>query len=182
MVEILPFPALRYNSAKIPNLSKVVCPPYDVIGTPEYHKLLERDPANLVRVELPLSQGKTDRYAEAAKYWKRWQRERILTLDKEPSFYGYEQRFTVGTEVFTRRGFFAALKIERPVKGRVRPHERTFSKHKEDRLRLMRATHANISPIFGIFLDRQGTAQNLIERLMMQKPTTICRDDKGVTH
>src|SRR5947199_395701 len=114
MVDILPFPALRYNPHKVSNLSQVVCPPYDVIAAPEYHKLLERRPANLVRVELPLSQGKADRYAGAAKYWRRWQRERVLVQDKEPSFYGYEQRFAVGTTVFTRRGFFAALRLERP--------------------------------------------------------------------
>ncbi len=46
----------------------------------------------------------------------------------------------------------------------------------------MRATHANISPIFGIFFDKQGIAQTLIEKLMSQKPLTVCRDDKGVTH
>jgi len=44
-----------------------------------------------------------------------------------------------------------ALRVEKPGQGHIRPHERTFPKHKEDRLRLMRATHANISPIFGIF-------------------------------
>ncbi len=182
MVDILPFPAIRYNLNKVANLSKVVCPPYDVIATPEYHKLLERSPENLVRIELPLSKGKTDRYAEAAKYWKRWQRERVLTQDKEPSFYGYEQRFTVGTDVFTRRGFFAAMRIERPGKGHVRPHERTFPKHKEDRLKLMRATHANVSPIFGIFFDRQRKAQQLIDDRMSGKPVAVSRDDKGVTH
>src|ERR1019366_6468319 len=73
-------------------------------------------------------------------------------------------------------------RVEPPGKGRIRPHERTFPKHKEDRLHLMRATHANISPIFGIFFDQQGTAQKLIEKRLEEKPLTVCRDDKGVTH
>jgi uncharacterized protein (DUF1015 family) len=46
----------------------------------------------------------------------------------------------------------------------------------------MRATHANVSPIFGIFFDPQGTAQKLIEKRLTEKPLTVCRDDKGVTH
>ena len=46
----------------------------------------------------------------------------------------------------------------------------------------MQATHANISPIFGLFFDPQGIAQDLIEKLLSQKPLTVCRDDKGVTH
>src|SRR5581483_6578583 len=102
---------------------------------------------------------------------------RILTMEKEPCFYGYEERFSVGNTPFFRRGFFAALRVETPGKGRppydrgavpsnsaratgrIRPHERTFPKHKEDRLLLMRASHANVSPIFGIFFDKDGAAQ-----------------------
>lgn len=182
MVEISPFCAIRYNTNKISNFSKVICPPYDVIATPEYHQLLERHPANLVRVELPLTQGKEDRYQVAARYWARWQRQRLLLTDFEAGYYGYEQRFMVGTQTYTRRGFFAALRLERPGKGHVRPHERTFPKHKEDRLHLMRATHANISPIFGIFFDRQQKAQALLDTRMSDKPLVLTRDDKGVTH
>lgn len=182
MVDIAPFQALRYNASKASKLSDVICPPYDVIGVPEYHRLLKRHPANIVRVELPLAQGKQDRYAVAAQWFTRWQNQRIVMQDKTPAFYGYEQRFTVGAESFVRRGFFAALRLEAPGKGHVRPHERTFPKHKEDRLKLMRATHANMSPIFGIFFDRQKKAQALLNKRMDEKPLALTRDDKGVTH
>src|ERR1700733_5943927 len=173
MVEISPFKAIRYNLVKLPNLSNVICPPYDVIGVTDFHRLLARHPSNIVRVELPKTQGRQDKYQVAAEFWNRWQNKRILTREKEPCFYGYEERFSVGNQAFFRRGFFAALRVETPGKGRIRPHERTFPKHKEDRLHLMRATHANISPIFGIFFDKQKTAQDLIERRMTEKPLTV---------
>ena len=182
MVEIAPFKAIRYNLTKLPNLSNVICPPYDVIGVPDYHRLLANHPKNIVRVELPLAQGKKDKYQVAATYWNQWLNQRVLVREKEPCFYGYEERFSVAGQPYFRRGFFAALRAETPGKGRIRPHERTFPKHKEDRLHLMRATHANISPIFGIFFDHQGLAHDLIERRLMEKPLTVCRDDKGVTH
>lgn len=182
MVEIAPFPAIRYNLSRNSNLSKLICPPYDVVNVTEYHKLLNKSPKNLIRIELPMAQGTQDKYAVAADFWKKWINNKTLAREKEPCFYGYEQRFSVGSESYFRRGFFAALKIERPGKGRIRPHERTFPKHKADRLLLMRAAKANISPIFGIFFDPQKTAQHLIERLMQEKPLTVCRDDKGVTH
>jgi uncharacterized protein (DUF1015 family) len=181
MATIAPFRAVRYNTSKVSNLSNVICPPYDVISVADYHGLLKKNPLNLVRVELPLAQGKVDRYAEANKFWQKWQNQRVLLQDKEPAYYGYEQRFLVGTQPFFRRGFFAALKLERPGKGSIRPHERTFPKHKEDRLRLMRATQANISPIFGIFASHKKT-QTLISTLMQQKPLVTARDSRGVTH
>ena len=37
--------------------------------------------------------------------------------------------------------------------GRIRPHERTHPGPKEDRLRLTRATRANLSPIFSLYSD-----------------------------
>jgi uncharacterized protein (DUF1015 family) len=182
MADIAPFRAVRYNESKFATVSKVMCPPYDVIHVPEYHKLLERHPQNIVRVELPLQQGKTDRYKVAADFWSKWQKARVLAEDKAPGYYGYEQRFSVNNENFVRRGFFAALRLETPGKGKIRPHERTFPKHKQDRLLLMRATHANVSPIFGIFFDKQKKAAALLDKRMSQKPLVISRDDKGVTH
>jgi uncharacterized protein (DUF1015 family) len=182
MVDIAPFKSIRFNPSKVSNLSNVICPPYDVISVPEYDKLLKRHPQNIVRIELPLAQGKQDRYAVAADLWKKWQNQKVLAGDKEPGFFGYEQRFSVGNESYVRRGFFAALRLETPGKGHVRPHERTFPKHKEDRLKLMRATHANMSPIFGIFFDKAKKAQALLTKRMASKPIAISRDDKGVTH
>jgi uncharacterized protein (DUF1015 family) len=181
MVQISPFRAIRYNPSKVSNLSTVICPPYDVIAVPEYHRLLGRSPMNLVRVELPLSKGKGDRYDGAKSFWTKWQNQRVLVQDREPAYYGYEQRFVVGAETFFRRGFFAALKLETPGKGSIRPHERTFPKHKEDRLRLMRATQANISPIFGIFAGQKKVQTSLVD-WMTDKPLVTARDDRGVTH
>jgi uncharacterized protein (DUF1015 family) len=181
MVEIAPFKAIRYNPVKVPNLSNVICPPYDVIPVPEFHRLLGRSPLNLVRVELPLAHGKGDRYGIAAKIWRKWQNQRVLLEDRQSAYYGYEQRFLVGTQTYFRRGFFAALRLEKPGQGDIRPHERTFPKHKEDRLKLMRATQANISPIFGIFAS-QKKIQSLIVDLMTEKPLVTARDDRGVTH
>src|SRR5262249_8437408 len=150
-------------------------------SVPDYHRLMARQPQNIVRIELPRTQGRQDKYHVSAEFWKKWQSRKILIQEKEPCLYGYEQRFSVGNQTYYRRGFFAALRLERPGKGKIRPHERTFPKHKEDRLQLMRVTHANISPIFGIFFDPQGVAQETIARRLREKPLTVCRDDKGVT-
>ncbi len=82
MVEISPFKAIRYNLNKLPNLSNVICPPYDVIGVTDFHRLLARHPQNIVRVELPKTQGRQDKYQVAAEFWTRWQNKRILIARK----------------------------------------------------------------------------------------------------
>ncbi len=50
----------------------------------------------------------------------------------------------------TRRGVLARVRVEDYGPGRIRPHERTHPGPKEDRLRLTRATRANLSPIFSL--------------------------------
>jgi uncharacterized protein (DUF1015 family) len=53
----------------------------------------------------------------------------------------------------TRRGFFCRVRVEDYGPGRIRPHERTHPEPREDRLRLQRATRANLSPIFSLYRD-----------------------------
>ena len=47
--------------------------------------------------------------------------------------------------------------------GRIRPHERTHPGPKEDRLRLTRATRANLSPIFSLYDDPSNAAWKAVE-------------------
>ncbi len=53
----------------------------------------------------------------------------------------------------TRQGFFARVRVQEYGPGTIRPHERTHPGPKEDRLRLTRATKANLSPIFSLYSD-----------------------------
>jgi uncharacterized protein (DUF1015 family) len=58
----------------------------------------------------------------------------------------------------TRQGFFARVRVQPYGPGTIRPHERTHPGPKEDRLRLTRATRANLSPIFSLYSDPNRTA------------------------
>jgi uncharacterized protein (DUF1015 family) len=50
------------------------------------------------------------------------------------------------------------VRVEDYGAGRIRPHERTHPGPREDRLRLTRATKANLSPIFSLYDDPGGAA------------------------
>src|SRR5207237_1433849 len=105
----------------------------------------------VVAIDLP--QG-DDPYASARELFETWQLQGALARDREPALWAHAQDYAgPGGEPLTRRGFYCRVRIEEYGAGRVRPHERTHPGPKEDRLRLTRATRANISPIFSLYSD-----------------------------
>jgi uncharacterized protein (DUF1015 family) len=159
MAEIKPLRALHYDPAVVGPLANVVAPPYDVIDATQRAALLERSPFNVVAVDLPHGGGDQERsaqdpYRAAGELFESWQLQGALTRDPEPAVWAHTQDYTgPDGQTRTRRGFFCRVRIEDYGPGRVRPHERTHPGPKEDRLRLTRATRANISPIFSLYSD-----------------------------
>jgi uncharacterized protein (DUF1015 family) len=71
------------------------------------------------------------------------------------------------------------VRVEEYGPGRIRPHERTHPGPKEDRLRLTRATKANLSPIFSLYDDPDHAAQHAIEHATRTTPWGETTDDDG---
>ncbi|MCC7103792.1 MAG: DUF1015 domain-containing protein [Chloroflexi bacterium] len=151
MVEIEPFRGLLFDPALSGDLGQVLCPPYDVIAPAEQEVLLQASPFNIVRVELPRSDARGDRYAAAAAAFADWRSKGVLRLESVPSFYLHEIEFPHGDRRLTRRALTVALRLASWEAGEVLPHERTMSGPKEDRLNLMRAVKANISPVMAFY-------------------------------
>src|SRR5579862_5952985 len=140
MARIRPFRALRYDGV---DLAKVVAPPYDVISDEQRAGYLARSPYNIVHLTLP------DSDEQAAEDLAEWTQEGVLVRDAEPAYWWLSQDY-VGPDGVRRRreGFVAALRAE-PYENRVvLPHERTHAGPKEGRLRLLRATHTQLEPLF----------------------------------
>lgn len=187
MAEILPFIGTRYNSQLIGNLSKVLSPPYDVITPELQNDLHERHPNNVVRLELskpePGDDGFSNKYTRAANTFRTWRSDGVLIEDETPAFYLYEQEFKLPTgETKKRRGFYALVKLEDYENGGIRAHEQTFAGPKADRLKLMRETNANFSPIFVIYNDAEQEVAKLLSEKMSEKPWEEAADDEGVVH
>ena len=156
MAEIQPLRALHYDPAKTGGLQDVVAPPYDVIDAERRAALIAASPYNVVAIDLP--QG-SDPYEDAARQLAAWRAEGIVVQDDAPALWALEQDYTgPDGQARTRRGFLARVRVEDYGAGHIRPHERTHPGPKEDRLRLTRATRANLSPIFSLFSDPDGSA------------------------
>jgi uncharacterized protein (DUF1015 family) len=179
MVMVSAFRGVRYNSDKIEDLSSVLAPPYDVISPDEQNKLYEKSPHNVIR--LILSKGETDeKYIQANETFTKWIGEEVLIQDSEPCIYPYYQEFEEGGKTLTRKGFIAAVRLEDFSSKKILPHERTFPKYKLDRLKLTTACKANLSPVFAIYSDPEGSLQRSIEQKLYHMPIVEAIGTDGV--
>ncbi len=184
MTEIRPFPALRYNTNRV-DLSKVVVPPYDVLTPEDRVMFYERDPHNAIRLELTKDvkdEASTD-YSEVRATLDAWKKAGILTQDEKPCLYGLRQTFvSPDGQSYTREGFFAALKLEDYEQRIVRPHERTLAGPKADRLKILRATRANLSSVFFLYEDQEFVLESRLAAVFAKTPDAVATDQAGIEH
>ncbi len=185
MAQITPFTGILYNST-ISDPSLVVAPPYDVISNEAREALYTKSPYNIVRIDYGRDEsgdgGGSNKYARAAALLRQWLAEGVLERDTAPAYYGYEVRYTIDGAEHSFRGFFARVRIEPFERGIVLPHEETRSKPKSDRLNLMRATHANTSPIFSLYHSPSCRASNVVNRTAGNTPRLTAVDHDGNEH
>ena len=184
MADVQPLRALHYDPAKVGSLEAVVAPPYDVIDPEQRAALVARSPYNVVAIDLPEADtAGGDPYAHAAELLERWQAEGAIVRDEEPAIWALVQHYVAPDgSAQTRRGLFARVRVEDYGAGRIRPHERTHPGPSEDRLRLTRATKANLSPIFSLYSDPDGTAWGAVRAATEQPPFGETTDDEGTTN
>ena len=163
------------------NADAVIAPPYDVVDGRQVEALTERSPYNVARVESPTGPDR-DRYRQAAAALQEWRSAGALMREDAPVYYVYEQVFSAVGASYARRCFFARLRLSPPDAGLVRPHESTMSGPREDRLRLLRATQTNVSPILAMFPDEGDVAQRLMAQVAAGAPAFEATDDRGDAH
>jgi len=179
MATVKGFRGIRYNPGKVGDFGNVLAPPYDVINSKEQDELYNKDPHNVIR--LILSKGDDDsKYEEAANTFRSWIESDILTNDDVPSIYPYYQEFEEKGKKLTRKGFLAAVKIEDFNTKRILPHERTFPKHKRDRLKLNTACKANMSPVFSVYSDPEIVIEKLLDEKLTGEPIFDVTNEDGV--
>jgi uncharacterized protein (DUF1015 family) len=177
-----PFAAVRYSPDRV-EVGDVVAPPYDVIGPEEQARLEARSPYNVVHVDLAPEEtgeaGAGDRYEAAGCRFEEWLASGVLVVDPEPAFYVYKMGWR-GDDGLPRQtsGVLGLLELDGAGSRAVLPHERTMAKPLDDRLRLMRACGANVSPIWTLSMAPGLSATWQPEG----PPIARCTDDDGVHH
>lgn len=158
MIKIKPFKGLYYTdkSTKSNNLSRVVCPPYDIISDEQKAELKSKSKFNAVNLEAP------DSYDEAKKSLDEWIKNKILTFDEAPSIYIYEISYKVNNEVCRLKGVVGSLKLPEKDEDYIIANQNTINDNKVDRIQLLDNTNCQFSPVFMLYEDNENEIQNLI--------------------
>src|SRR5450432_2183177 len=162
---IRPFSGIHYAIRPDLEISRLIAPPFDVLDDKSKAALQAKHPNNIVTIDLPFtppkSVGPDAVYEKANTTLQAWLSSGVLVRDRRPAFYPYSQTFQHNGKTFHRHGFFCTVKIE-PFGPHIVPHEKTYKGAIEDRLKLMRATNAQLSPIFGLFSDPRSEVTKLL--------------------
>jgi uncharacterized protein (DUF1015 family) len=166
MADLQPLRTLRYETSVAGPLEDLIAPPYDVIDDEMRRRLAARSPYNVVHIDLPPS------YEQAAATMADWRAQGVLAQEQELAVWVLRQDYTAPDgDGRTRNGFLARVRVDEYGPGRIRPHERTHPGPREDRLKLTRATRANLSPIFSLFPDPDGIAERAMAEISAGEPT-----------
>ncbi|MDR1044019.1 MAG: DUF1015 domain-containing protein [Candidatus Adiutrix sp.] len=191
MVEIAPFRGVVFNPSEIADHGGLlVAPPYDVLDEKAQKACLDLHPHNILHVDYglrwPDDPQKYSWHERSGRLWRQWLSEGIIQRLDKPAVFHVETtcRNQVKGGQIVRHGFVCLMKLEEfSLNSRVRPHEKTFSSHKEERLGLMKETSANLSQVFGFFPDEDRRALNLMKEAgQSQDPDMDFTDYRGYEH
>lgn len=183
MAVIKAFKGLRYTE-KAGDIGQLCCPPYDIIDEKKRQELLDKNPCNLIRLELPVVGGSEDAeaYRSAGDTLRSWLKDGILKRDDKECLYVYEMEFSALGKNHSVKGFVSQVRLEPFSNGVILPHEETLSKAKTDRFNLMKITGCNFSQIYSLYTDSDGSVSPLIEKASSSAPDSEFTDSDGVTH
>ena len=181
MADVRPFRGLRYHPDGAGPLGALLCPPYDVISPDIAAALRARSPYNSIHLEVAPPSDHTPRSAPLpAAALNAWQEQGVVRQDPAPALYLYEHRFTAlgcpgcqPSQPSMRRGVLAAVRLHPWDERIILPHERTASGPTTERLQLLHAAHANVSPLFALYADAGGGVAAALRDSWLRPPEVV---------
>jgi uncharacterized protein (DUF1015 family) len=185
VARIRPFVGLLYDRAVAGPIDELTSPPYDAITRSEQERLHARSPHNVVRLirgmDRPGDDAQDNRYTRAALHLSRWRAAGVLRPTDRPAVYPYEFRFLHGGSERAVRGVIAEVELM-PFSGTVLPHEDTMAEPIRDRVSLLRAVRANLSPVHAVYRGPAPVMRSLIQAATQRAPLIEVTDEEGTRH
>jgi uncharacterized protein (DUF1015 family) len=186
MAEIRPFAGLRYNQSAVKDISKVICPPYDVISAALHDDLHARSPYNFIRLEdaktSPGDSPANNKYTRTQATLTEWLNKKILVPEQAPAVYLDEHYFSLNGQAGVRRGIIARVRLEEWEKGIIRPHEKIFAAAREDRQNLLKTLKVNTSPVLMMYRDPDRVIADTLAEETQKEPVIDVTIPEGDRH
>lgn len=184
MPKITGFRAIHYPSGT--DLSLVTAPPYDVISPVERDRLELSHPHNIVKITLGSDRAgdaaSSNRYSRAAHLLRKWLASGQLVKDREEHVYLYRSDFSSQDGPGATAGVVAALELDELGDAQVYGHEMTTPGPKADRLALMRASRANLEPLWFFASETIGGFAHLVQKMAGEPAVADLVDTQGTRH
>ena len=188
MARVFPFRGTHYNTSRVGNLTGVTTLPYDRVTPALQEKYYRASEYNIVRItkgrEFPDDSEGNNVYTRAGATLRQWLAEGILVEDERPAIYVYHQRFAApaGRE-YVRKGMTVLVELEDYASGKVKPHERTLSAPKEDRLKLLLHTDTHFGQIFQLYPDDSNIVMGILDSHTQRPPDLQAfNEEEQATH
>lgn len=182
MAVIRPFRGIRPPKNLV---EKVVSRPYDVLSSAEARAEAEGNEMSLyhiIRPEIDFPEGTDEHlpevYEKAAENFRLFQEKGWLVQDEKPCYYVYAQTMNGKTQY----GLVVGAWVEDYVNGVIKKHELTRRDKEEDRMKHIRATNANIGPVFLAYPD-DAVLDALVAKYTARQPEyDFVAPDDGFGH
>ncbi|MBC7643618.1 MAG: DUF1015 family protein, partial [Thermoleophilia bacterium] len=174
MTDVRAFPFLAYDPDEVGDPGVLLAPPYDVINDEERAALAASSPYQSVLLELPEGGDET----AAGTLLRKWINDGTLIGDHGLAV--IQQRY-VGPDGVrrTRLGVECEIRLHEFADRVVLPHEQTFEAPRLQRLELMNATAANISPVFVVYHDPERSLIDVVAPITDDEADFTSTDAEG---
>ncbi len=169
MAKVKPFKGLRPPKELV---EQVESRPYDVLDSEEARQEAgdnEKSLYHIIKPEIDFPKGTSEYapeiYQQATANFEKFQQRKWLLQDNKEMFYIYAQ--TMGEK--TQYGIVLAAAVEDYMSGVIKKHELTRRDKEEDRMNHVRATNANIEPVFLAYPDH-AKLDEVIKKVTATEP------------
>lgn len=167
MAKIKPFKGVRPPKDLV---EKIESRPYDVLNSDEARAEAgdnEMSLYHIIKPEIDFAPGTSEYdprvYAKAAENFDKFQRNGWLIQDSEEHYYIYAQTMNGKTQY----GLVVGAYVNDYLNGVIKKHELTRRDKEEDRMKHVRATNANMEPVFFAYPDN-----NVLDSIIMRYAAT----------
>ncbi|TET31277.1 MAG: DUF1015 domain-containing protein [Planctomycetota bacterium] len=181
MAKIRPF---RGNRPRPDVVSKIACPPYDVLSSEEAREIVKDNPMSFLRVvkaEVDLDPSVDvhgeEVYEKSAENLQKLISDGLMVRDEKPCFYVYQQK--MGGHV--QAGIVAGASVDEYRNGLIKKHEFTRPDKETDRARHVEILGANAGPVF-LTYRASKKVDEIVEKVRAGEPVYDFTAEDGVGH